>query len=197
MSKLECLQDHRWPQDYPQWDPPGYVLSQDHGAWTRSVAKRHYQWYINSIPNRVLVIEEFLSLRINSESSFQSSVSCVFGFITQDAEPFVSKFDHPDRVNQGSIPSGKGNALLADLGLALAVCLQNLLPNPPCWRLSKTTGRKLYANMPVLVPTIDAPIFNEVNPARLCMACGWEALKKGSPDPLSSLWGVLYSKFTR
>lgn len=184
-----------WPDDYPSWSPPEYVVGKDHGSWSIAIAKRHYEWFMGAMDKRINIIEEYLGRRIESEVSYKSSAEDVYNLVSSSSKKFSSKFDHLGRLNQERVPCDKGNAVLADLGLALANSIITESSKPVCWRLSQTRGKKINANLPVLVPSLDAAEHREMNPSRLCVACGWDALREADPGQIKVLWDDLAPKF--
>jgi hypothetical protein len=130
---------------YPILRPPNGVRMEDHAEWTKATARKYLLWFVDVIPQRLHVLEDYFQKSIGADTE---NNLVEFGKVAEEAlmEAYFSD-------TQASRPTltDAGYSLAADMGFLLSQSLLESAPSHLQWSIAN--GPKTYVSRRLPVVT--------------------------------------------
>ena len=130
---------------YSLFLPPNHLAEKGSKAWDKSERAEYLQWFLTEIPNRLQVLSDFLSLKINTDAPMETFLVCAKQVCVALSDEQFFQAHEGKKV----LTPGAGYSIGADVGVLLAQLLLGR-PSNLTWRAGKGPKSYISLNLPVL-----------------------------------------------
>jgi hypothetical protein len=147
-----------YPEPYPIYEQPDEFKDEFDHERSRDLAKKHFEWFVENVPNRVSILLGYFSFQPGNDArnnllELGSKItSCInLPWCTVESTPFVlSKGSAATWIDQGLALSPRGRSLAIDMGIYLAKILLDANIPSLQWKLITRSRNDIHYQSAVL-----------------------------------------------